>query len=192
MNATRMAPSLSPMLFALLAACSSTPISTPPTPTPLAAPAPLAPKPATGTTQATQPATPAAAAAPKVESSDIPAYLDPASAIARERIVYFAFDSDVIDAAGRDVIERHARYLVSNPTLSIKVEGHADERGSAEYNLALGQRRAEAVRRALALLGVPDVRVEATSWGEERPVDSGHDEAAWQRNRRGEIVYPRR
>lgn len=167
-----------------LAACSSPPVTTPPASTSAAAPAPTAvPRPAPQT---------AAVPTPSSTATALPPHRDPTHPLSRERIVYFAYDSDVIDAAGRAVIERHARYLTSSPTLSIKVEGHADERGSSEYNLALGQRRAEAVRRALALMGVADGRVEATSWGKERPADTGHDEAAWQRNRRVEIVYPPR
>jgi peptidoglycan-associated lipoprotein len=167
-----------------LAACSSTPVTAPPAPPSTAA--------ATATTPPPSAARPGVAAAPQSAATALAPHRDPTNALSRERVVYFAYDSDVIDAAGRAVVERHARYLVSNPTLAIKVEGHADERGSSEYNLALGQRRAEAVRRALALLGVADARVEATSWGEERPVAMERDEAAWQRNRRGEIVYPPR
>jgi peptidoglycan-associated lipoprotein len=166
-----------------LAACSSTPLT---------APAPAAPAASQQPAPAASTAPPPAASAARAIITELPAHRDPASAIARDRVVHFAYDSDAIDTAGRAVIERHARYLVANPALVIKVEGHADERGGLEYNLALGQRRAEAVRRALALLGVAAARVEATSWGEERPVDPGHDEAAWQSNRRGEIVYPQR
>jgi peptidoglycan-associated lipoprotein len=170
--------------LAALAACSSPPVAAPKAPPSVAAQAPA---------PAARPATPpAAAAAPRPAAAALAPHLDPNSLLSRERVVFFAFDSDVIDADGRAVVERHARHLVSNPTLVIKVEGHADERGGSEYNLALGQRRAEAVRRALALLGVADARVEATSWGEERPMAVGHDEAAWERNRRGEIVYPPR
>lgn len=168
-----------------LAACSSPPAIAPQAP-PIAA------------TPSTTPQPPAAARAggavapPTAAARTLAPHLDPANTLAKERVVYFAFDSEAIDSAGRAVIERHARYLASNPALAIKVEGHADEQGSAEYNLALGQRRAEAVRRALALLGVPQARVEATSWGEEHPVDAGRNELAWARNRRGELVYPSR
>ncbi|MDH4289476.1 MAG: peptidoglycan-associated lipoprotein Pal [Aquincola sp.] len=169
-----------------LGACSSTPTNTPAAP---AAPAAAAVAPPTSGNAA---ANTGAAASAQPAAAALPPHRDPASALSRDRVVYFAYDSDALDAAGRAIVERHARYLTTNPTLSIRVEGHADERGSSEYNLALGQRRAEAVRRALALLGVADARVEATSWGEERPQDPAHDEAAWQRNRRGEIVYSQR
>ncbi|MGJ4749044.1 OmpA family protein, partial [Leptospira sp. SA-E8] len=83
----------------------------------------------------------------------------------------------------------NARYLASNTSLRVVVEGHTDERGGREYNLALGQRRAEAVRRALTLLGVADAQVEAVSFGEEKPAVAGSTEAAWSQNRRSEISY---
>lgn len=171
-----------------LAACSSPPVTSPPV-APQARPGPAAPA---QTTPSPSVARPSAATAPQATAATLAPHRDPASVIARERIVYFAYDSDAIDAAGRAVIERHASYMVANPGLAVRIEGHADERGGPEYNLALGQRRAESVRRALALLGVSAARAEATSWGEERPADPGHDETAWLRNRRGEIVYPQR
>lgn len=184
MHATHARLILTLAALGALAACSSTPVTAPP--------APPSTNAANSTTPPPSAARPGVAAAPQSAATTLAPHRDPANALSRERVVYFAYDSDVIDAAGRAVIERHARYLVANPALVIKVEGHADERGSSEYNLALGQRRAEAVRRALALLGVADARVEATSWGEERPLDTARDEAAWQRNRRGEIVYTQR
>ena len=88
------------------------------------------------------------------------------------------------------MLELHGRYLSGNPTLSIRVEGNADERGSTEYNLALGQKRAEAVVRALKVYGVKDSQVEAISWGKEKPKAMGHDEAAWAQNRRVDLAYP--
>ena len=103
------------------------------------------------------------------------------------RIVYFDYDSYVIKPEFQSLLEAHARFLKSNGTRHIVVEGHTDERGGREYNLALGQRRSEAVRRALELLGVRDAQVEAVSFGEERPADPGHDEAAWAKNRRAEL-----
>lgn len=105
------------------------------------------------------------------------------------RIVYFDYDSYVIKPEFAPLIESHARFLKSNTGRKIVVEGHTDERGGREYNLALGQRRSEAVRRALNLLGVTDSQVEAVSFGEEKPSDAGSDEAAWSRNRRAEIAY---
>lgn len=105
------------------------------------------------------------------------------------RLVYFDYDSYVIKPEYQPLIESHARYLKANGTRKIVVEGHTDERGGREYNLALGQRRSEAVRRALNLLGVADSQVEAVSFGEEKPANSGGDEAAWSKNRRAEIAY---
>jgi peptidoglycan-associated lipoprotein len=105
------------------------------------------------------------------------------------RIVYFDYDSYVIKPQFQSLIEGHARFLKSNNGRKISVEGHTDERGGREYNLALGQRRSEAVRRALGLLGVTDTQVEAVSFGKEKPAATGSDEAAWSQNRRAEIVY---
>jgi peptidoglycan-associated lipoprotein len=105
------------------------------------------------------------------------------------RIVYFDYDSNVIKPEFQSLIESHARFLKANGGRRVAVEGHTDERGGREYNLALGQRRAEAVRRALSLLGVADNQVEAVSFGKEKPADPGSDEAAWAMNRRAEIAY---
>ena len=105
------------------------------------------------------------------------------------RIVYFDYDSYVIKPEFQSLIEAHARFLKANRGRHIVIEGHTDERGGREYNLALGQRRSEAVRRALGLLGVGDGQVEAVSFGEEKPATSGVDESAWAQNRRAEIAY---
>lgn len=105
------------------------------------------------------------------------------------RIVYFDFDSYTIKPEFQSLIDSHARFLKANPGRSISIEGHTDERGGREYNLALGQKRSEAVRRALTLLGVADGQVEAVSFGEEKPAAPGSDEDAWAQNRRAEIVY---
>lgn len=103
--------------------------------------------------------------------------------------VHFEFDSSSIDADNRETLEAHAAYLSANEDVNIKLEGHADERGTREYNLALGERRAKAVKRMLAVLGIDRSRLETTSYGEEKPLDEGHGEAAWKRNRRVEIIY---
>lgn len=103
--------------------------------------------------------------------------------------VYFDYDSYVIKPQFQGLIEGHARYLKANGGRKVVIEGHTDERGGREYNLALGQRRSEAVRRALGLLGVPDAQVEAVSFGKEKPVAMGSDETAWSQNRRAEIAY---
>ena len=103
------------------------------------------------------------------------------------RIVYFDFDSFVVRDDGRPVVEAHARVLNANRSRKMVVEGHTDERGGREYNLALGQKRAEAVVRSLTLLGAGDAQLEAVSFGEERPAAQGSDEAAWAKNRRAEL-----
>jgi peptidoglycan-associated lipoprotein len=103
--------------------------------------------------------------------------------------IYFDYDSFIIKSEFQSVIEAHARFIKADPKRRAAVEGHTDESGGREYNLALGQKRAEAVRRALALLGVPDAQVEAVSYGKEKPAVDGHDESAWAKNRRAEIGY---
>ncbi len=103
------------------------------------------------------------------------------------RVVYFDFDSYVVREEFRQLIEGHAKALAAAKTRKMVIEGHTDERGGREYNLALGQRRAEAVAKSLALLGVGNGQVEAVSFGEERPASEGHDESAWAKNRRAEL-----
>jgi peptidoglycan-associated lipoprotein len=113
---------------------------------------------------------------------------DPNSPLAK-RSIYFDFDSFTIKDEFRPVVEAHARFLVANKARKVVVQGNTDERGSREYNLALGQKRSEAVRRALTSLGVSDSQIEAVSFGEEKPKSSGSDEAAFAENRRADIVY---
>jgi peptidoglycan-associated lipoprotein len=164
---------------ALLAGCSSAPKNTTAansTPPPAAsAPVPAADKPAS-----------------TVASVVLPAYLDPKSPIHTDRSIYFDFDNFSIKKDYASVIERQGQYLSSHPSLSIKVEGNADERGSAEYNLALGQKRAQSVLKALSVYGVKESQMEAISWGREKPKATGHDEAAWEQNRRVDLGYPNR
>ncbi|MEJ8848180.1 peptidoglycan-associated lipoprotein Pal [Variovorax rhizosphaerae] len=105
------------------------------------------------------------------------------------RIVYFDFDSYTVKPEFQSLIDGHARFLKANPSRHVFIEGHTDERGGREYNLALGQKRSEAVRRALALLGVADSQVEAISFGKEKPAVQGSGEQAWAQNRRAEISY---
>lgn len=104
-----------------------------------------------------------------------------------QRIVYFDFDSFAIRDEFQALIEGHARVLAANRGKRMVVEGHTDERGGREYNLALGQKRAEAVVRAMTLLGASEQQLEAVSFGEERPAVQGSDESAWSRNRRAEL-----
>lgn len=103
------------------------------------------------------------------------------------RVVYFDFDSFVVKDDFRGMLEAHAKVLNATKGKRLTVEGHTDERGGSEYNIALGQKRAEAVVKTLALLGVPEGQLEAVSFGKERPADPGHDEAAWAKNRRAEL-----
>ncbi|WP_353570807.1 peptidoglycan-associated lipoprotein Pal [Candidatus Albibeggiatoa sp. nov. BB20] len=110
--------------------------------------------------------------------------------IPSERIIYFYFNQSDIRFNDRLVLEQHAAYLALNPQISVRLEGHADERGSREYNLALGERRALTAKRALNILGVDNYRINTLSYGEEMPLEYGHAETSWQRNRRVEIVYP--
>lgn len=109
--------------------------------------------------------------------------------ILSKRSVYFDFDSNVVKDEYKPMIEAHAKYLNSNAAAKIMIQGNADERGSREYNLALGQRRADAVRKVMTVLGVKDGQIETVSYGEEKPKAEGHDEAAYSQNRRGDIVY---
>jgi peptidoglycan-associated lipoprotein len=113
---------------------------------------------------------------------------DPDSPLS-ERIIYFAFDAAEVTAEYRPIVEAHAVYLAENPGASVTLEGHTDERGSREYNLGLGERRAQAVSRRLTLLGARPEQIRTVSYGEERPAREGHDESAWQLNRRVEIRY---
>lgn len=113
---------------------------------------------------------------------------DPNSPLSK-RIIQFDFDSSAIRDEYRSLLEAHAEFLKSNPASKVILQGHADERGSREYNLALGQRRAESVFKAMSLLGVPEPQMEAVSLGEEKPIAEGHDEESWQQNRRTEILY---
>src|SRR5690242_12714115 len=113
---------------------------------------------------------------------------DPNSILSK-RSVYFDFDSNVVKDEFRGMVQAHARYMVDHRDARARIEGNCDERGSREYNLALGQRRAEAVKKIMTVLGVQDGRIETTSYGEEKPVAMGHDEAAWAKNRRADIKY---
>ena len=113
---------------------------------------------------------------------------DPKSPLST-RVIYFEYDSDVIRPEFQSAIEAHAAYLASHPNTAMTLEGHADERGSREYNLALGERRALAVRRQLNVLGGSAGQLRTVSYGEERPATEGHDESAYSMNRRVEIIY---
>jgi peptidoglycan-associated lipoprotein len=103
--------------------------------------------------------------------------------------VFFDYDSNAVKDEFRGLVQAHSRYLTDKRDTRVRIEGNADERGSREYNLALGQRRAEAVKKVMTVLGVSDGRVETTSYGEEKPVANGHDEQSWAQNRRADIKY---
>jgi peptidoglycan-associated lipoprotein len=128
-----------------------------------------------------------AEAMPKEEPKEQPK--DPLEeGLLAQRVVYFDFDSSVVHDDSMAMLTAHAQYLSSNGT-NITLEGHADERGTREYNLALGERRADAVRRVLLANGVAASQIKVVSYGEERPAALGHNEDAWALNRRAELVY---
>jgi peptidoglycan-associated lipoprotein len=113
---------------------------------------------------------------------------DPNNVLSK-RSVYFEFDSFVVEDKYKPQLEAHAKYLAGNKTVKITLQGHTDERGSREYNIALGQKRAEAVKRVLVLMGAQEVVIETVSYGKEKPKREGHDEASWAENRRVDVVY---
>jgi peptidoglycan-associated lipoprotein len=133
-----------------------------------------------------------AAPASRVTAVIVPPYLDSASQISTKRSIFFDYDIFTIKSDFVPVLEMHGKYLAANPKISIRVEGNADERGSKEYNLALGQKRAEATSQALVVYGVKTSQMEAVSWGEEKPKATAHDEAAYAQNRRVDLGYPSR
>lgn len=113
---------------------------------------------------------------------------DPASVLSK-RTVYFDYDSFIVKDEFRPIVEAHGRYLASNRNARMVVQGNTDERGSREYNIALGQKRADAVKRMMLVLGAQEAQIETVSFGKEKPKNPGHDEAAWAENRRGDMVY---
>jgi peptidoglycan-associated lipoprotein len=115
--------------------------------------------------------------------------LGPDGPLGSQRVIYFDFDSSDIRNEYVDVIAAHGKFLAANATVRVRLEGHTDERGSREYNIGLGERRAQTVRRALALQGVQESQITTVSYGEERPAAAGSDESAYSKNRRVEIVY---
>jgi peptidoglycan-associated lipoprotein len=103
-------------------------------------------------------------------------------------MIHFAFDSSALDATAQDILKKKAGYLQAHPDVKIVIEGHCDERGTIEYNLALGERRAQAARAFLENMGIASNRLDIISYGEERPLDPGHNEAAWAKNRRDQFI----
>ena len=171
--------------FALLGACSTVKLNDKAAPvedrnTSASAPAP-APAPA-----------PSAAKAGGDTSATSAGAVDPLndpSNILYKRSVYFDYDQYTVKEEYSALVEAHGKYLAANPDRKVTIQGNTDERGGSEYNLALGQKRAEAVRRAMALAGARDSQMEAVSFGKEKPKASGSDEAAWAENRRADIAY---
>jgi peptidoglycan-associated lipoprotein len=160
---------------AALAGCSSTKLEEPAAPVENRS---VAPSGSTG-------ASTGGAGQSKVQTVDLAAQA--AEAVSKLRVIYFDFDSYVVKPEFQNVVEAHAKRLGVDAKVNLRLEGHTDERGGSEYNLALGQRRAEAVAKSLGLLGVAAARVEPVSFGKERPAVEGHDEAAWSKNRRVEL-----
>ena len=126
---------------------------------------------------------------PPAATNGTPGALGPSSPNAAQRVIYFDFDSSDIRNEYVEVIAAHGRFLASNATVRVRLEGHTDERGSREYNITLGERRAQTMKRALMLQGVQEAQIATVSYGEERPAAAGSDENAWSKNRRVEIVY---
>ncbi len=169
--------SITVILAAALAACSSTPLTTPPAPatSPQIVPAP----PSASTAQST------------VATVTLDPLDDPKSTLAG-RSVYFAYDDFSIEPKYQPLVQAHGQYLQTHAAVQIRVEGNTDERGSREYNLSLGDKRAQIVAKQLALMGAKPAQIEAASYGEERPKAEGHDETAWAENRRADIRYVKR
>lgn len=115
-----------------------------------------------------------------------------ANPLLEQTVVYFGYDRSEIRPEFKDILNAHAQYLVANPQASVALEGHCDERGTVEYNLALGERRANTVKRYLVVQGVNPSQLESVSFGEERPAMVGSDDSAWSKNRRTEINYQAR
>jgi peptidoglycan-associated lipoprotein len=173
--------------FALLGACSTVKLNdkaapvedrntsgSASTPAPAPAPAPSAAK-SGGDTSATR-------------SAAVDPLNDPSN-ILYKRSVYFDYDQYTMKEEYRALVEAHGKFLAANPDRKVTIQGNTDERGGSEYNLALGQKRAEAVRRAMVLAGARDSQLEAVSFGKEKPKSTGSDEAAWAENRRADIAY---
>lgn len=173
------------VLAAFLAACSSKAVKEEPK-------APVEDKaPATSTTKAPEaaPEAPAATTAPATEQNvGINPLKDPNNILSK-RSIYFDFDKDEVKAEYRALVEAHSKYLNANPNAKIMLQGNADERGSREYNLALGQRRSVAVKKVMNVLGVGDKQIETVSYGEEKPQCAEKNDACYAQNRRADIVY---
>ena len=165
-------------IAALAAGCSSTETKTD---------APVTDK-SSGVTQPT-PSTGSSTTRPTAQPAIVGNPLKDPSNILSKRSVFFDYDSNVVKDEYKGMVQAHSRYLGDKRDSKIRIEGNCDERGSREYNLALGQRRAESVKKMMTVLGVGDGRIETISFGEEKPMAPGHDEQAWSQNRRADIKY---
>ena len=124
-----------------------------------------------------------------VNASKLPRELTDPKSILSRRSIFFDYDRFDVKDEYRELVTAHARFLSNNRQFKMLIQGNTDERGSREYNLALGQKRADAVKRMLVILGVREDQVESVSLGEEKPRSEGHDEAAWAENRRSDMLY---
>ncbi len=163
------------LLAAVLAACSSTP--------PAGDGAPVEGRTADTGAKVTTVTT------GSVDATGLPRELTDGKSILSKRVVYFDYDKYDIKDEYKDLVAAHAKFLTGNRQFKVLVQGNTDERGSREYNLSLGQKRADAVKRNLMLLGAKEEQIESVSLGKEKPADDGHDEAAWAKNRRAQILY---
>lgn len=170
----------SALMFSLLVACASEQPKE----------APAAPNPAS-VTAPTAPPVPKATAQPVAPKSAAVNPLNDPNNILSKRSVYYAYDEYTVKPEFRPLLEAHARYLKQHPGATVTIEGNCDERGSREYNLALGQRRADGVQRLMVLMGAGSGQIEAVSLGEEKPKAPGHDEQSWAQNRHSDLVYKR-
>lgn len=170
----------------VLGACSSTPVGkgVQASPTVVAKQSPATPQ----TPTQASPTAPMPKAT--VTAAPIAPHLDAASALYQKRSIYFDFDEFTVKKDFAPLLELHGKYLASHPKLAIKIQGNTDDVGGTEYNLALGQKRAEAVSKALKVYGVKDSQMEAVSFGEEKPKAPGHDDASRTQNRRVDLAYP--
>ena len=141
--------------------------------------------PSTGTTAPSTGSTARPAQQPTIAGNPL---RDPANILSK-RSVFFDYDSNAVKDDYKGLVQAHSRYMGEKRDSKIRIEGNCDERGSREYNLALGQRRAESVKKMMTVLGVTDGRIETISYGEEKPMAQGHDESAWSQNRRADIKY---
>ena len=182
-----MIKNLAVVLLALsIAACSSTPTQDA---APIEESAGATTKGATGTTTAGTSTTPIAGTSTGAGAAGNTAVLKDPANILSTRIVLFDYDQFVVKDQYRPLVEAHAKYLQANRDARVTLQGHTDERGTREYNIALGQKRSDAVKRMLVLLGAQEVQIETVSFGKEKPKAMGSDESAWSQNRRVEIVY---